>query len=47
MRKGDRTFYAVLAGATLLMSGLAATVVGIGTSLSPTHLSADKAPGPA
>lgn len=44
LRKGDRTFYAVLAGATLLMSGLAATVVGIGATLSPTHLSADKAP---
>lgn len=40
--KGDRTFYAVLAGATLLMSGFAATVIGLGSSLSPAHLSADK-----
>ncbi|WP_269581607.1 DUF2778 domain-containing protein [Roseibium sp. Sym1] len=40
--KGGRTFYAVLAGATLLISGFAATIAGLGTSISPVHLSADK-----
>lgn len=45
-RKGDRTFYAVLAGATLLISGFAATVTGLGTSLSTAHLSADKNAAP-
>jgi hypothetical protein len=32
----------VLAGATLLISGFAATIAGFGTSISPVHLSADK-----
>lgn len=36
----NRTFYAVLAGATLLMSGFAATVALLGSSLSPGHLAA-------
>lgn len=45
-RKSDRTFYAVLAGATLLISGFAATVTGLGTSLTTTHLSADKSAEP-
>jgi len=42
-RKSDRTFYAVLAGATLLISGFAATIAGFGTSLSPAHFSANTA----
>ncbi|MBO6507161.1 MAG: DUF2778 domain-containing protein [Roseibium sp.] len=42
-RKSDRTFFTVLAAATLLMSGFAAMAVWFGTSLSPVHLSADNA----
>ncbi|MCK7612210.1 DUF2778 domain-containing protein [Roseibium sediminicola] len=45
-RKSDRTFYAVLAGATLLISGFAATVTGLGTSLSTAHLSAEDGAAP-
>lgn len=45
-RKGDRTFYGVLAGATLLISGFAAAVTGFGTSLSTAHLSADMSAEP-
>jgi len=45
-RKSNRTFYTVLAGATLLISGFAATVTGLGTSLSTAHLSADMSPAP-
>ncbi|MHA7772422.1 DUF2778 domain-containing protein [Roseibium sp. M-1] len=42
-RKNDRTLYAALAGATLILSGLAATAVFLGTSISSTHLTAAKA----
>lgn len=42
IRGSDRTFLAVLAAATLLMTGFAAMAVLFGTSLYPTHLSADK-----
>ena len=38
-RKTDRTFYAVLAGATLVLSGLAATAAFLGTSIAPSHFS--------
>jgi hypothetical protein len=38
-RKTDRTFYAVLAGATLVLSGLAATATILGTSIAPSHFS--------
>lgn len=38
-RKTDRTFYAVLAGATLVLSGLAATATLLGTSIAPSHFS--------
>lgn len=45
-KKSDRTFYAVLAGATLLISGFAATVTGLGTSLSTVHLSTEEGAAP-
>ena len=38
-RKTDRTFYAVLAGATLVLSGLAVTATFLGTSIAPSHFS--------
>jgi len=45
--KMDRTVYAALAGATLLMSAFAAAAVFTGSSLSPTHFAADKTAAPA
>eukprot|EP00903_Cladosiphon_okamuranus_P001691 g1689.t1 len=45
-RKGTRTFYCLLAGATLLTAGFAAAVVGYGGSLSSAHRSADQDKSP-
>lgn len=36
-RKTSRTFYTILAGATLVISGLAGTATYLGTSIAPSH----------
>jgi hypothetical protein len=40
-RKTSRTFYTILAGATLVLSGLAGTATYLGTSISPSHFAAN------
>jgi hypothetical protein len=40
-RKTNRTFYTILAGATLVISGLVGTATYLGTSIAPSHLVAN------
>ncbi len=43
-RKNDRMFFAVLAGATALLSGLAVTAILFGPTLAPSHFSSAFSP---